>query len=95
MDEFGRGKSVRKLHENLGKVLFNETYFEESNNNKKPLIWSEHKIITKFGPKKIIEFGLGKVYKNCPKIKKKCYFTKLTSKSVISIGNLLFRPKIG
>ena len=49
MGEFGFGHSVRKLLENYGKVLFYETYFEESNINWKPLIWSQNKIITKFG----------------------------------------------
>ena len=37
---------------------------------------------------------MGKVYENGTKIKKKCYFMKLTSKRVISISNLLFDPKI-
>ena len=59
MGDFGLWKSVQKLHENQGKVLFDKTYFEESNINRKPLIWSEDKIITKFGPKKMIEFGFG------------------------------------
>ena len=30
-----------KLHENEGKLLFDETYFEESNIKRKPLIWSQ------------------------------------------------------
>ena len=29
-------------------MLFDETYFEYSNINRKPLIWTQHKIITKF-----------------------------------------------
>ena len=33
-------------------MLFDETYFKESNISKKPLIWSQDKKITKFGPKK-------------------------------------------
>ena len=33
MGEFGYGQSVQKLPENSGKVLFYETYFEESNCN--------------------------------------------------------------
>ena len=32
-------------------MLFYETYFEESNINQKPLIWSHDKIIMKFGQK--------------------------------------------
>ena len=75
-------------------MLFYKTYFKESNINWKPLIWSKYKIITKFEPKKWASLVLGKVYKNCPKIKKKFYFTKLTSKRVISTGNHLFGPNI-
>ena len=37
---------------------------------------------------------LDKLYKNCPKIKEKCYLTKFASKRVISTGNPLFSPKI-
>ena len=40
------------------------------------------------------DFGFGKVYENCPKIKEKCYFTKLTLKRVLSTENHLFGPKI-
>ena len=47
--EYGFAQSVRKLYENYGKVLHYETYFEESNINKKPIIWSQDKIITNFG----------------------------------------------
>ena len=32
-------------------MLFDETYFKESNNNQKPLIWYEDNIIPKFGQK--------------------------------------------
>ena len=71
-----RTKTDRKL----GKVLFDESYFEDSNTNWKPLIWSKDKIITKFGQKIWVSLVLGKVYKNFQKIKKNCYFTKLTSK---------------
>ena len=49
MSEFGFGESVRKLLENKEKMLFDETNFEVSNINLKPLIWSQDKIITKFG----------------------------------------------
>ena len=66
MGEFGFGLSVRKLHENKGKILFYETYFEESNINWKPLILSKYKIIMKFGPKKWANVVLGKVYKKLP-----------------------------
>ena len=87
MDEFGFGKSIRKLSENFGKVLFYKTYFTESNINRKPLIWSNDKIITKFGQKKWVSLVFYKVYEKFLKIKKKCYFTNLTSKRVISTGN--------
>ena len=40
-------------------MLFCDTYFEESNINRKPLIWSQDKITTKFGQKKMGEFGFG------------------------------------
>ena len=76
-----------KIKENL---LFYETYFVGSNINQKSLIWSQDKIIMKFGQQKLTSFLLGKVYKNCQKNKENCYFTKLTLKSVISTGNLLF-----
>ena len=56
MGEFGFGQSARKLLENKGKVLFYETYFQESNIIWKPLIWSTYKIITIFGPKKMGAF---------------------------------------
>ena len=48
MGEFGFGQTVRKLPENKGKVLSQETFFEESNINRKPLILSKYKIITNF-----------------------------------------------
>ena len=71
-----------KMSENYRKVVFYETYFEESNINQKLLIWSQDKIITKFGPKKWVRLVLGKVYDNCTKIKEKYNFKKLTSKSI-------------
>ena len=52
MCEFGFEQSVQKLPENEEKVLFYETHIEESNINKKPLIWSHYKMITKSRPKK-------------------------------------------
>ena len=75
-------------------MLYDETYFEESNINRKPLIWSQDKIIIKFGHKKWSTFGFGQIARNRMKIKEKCYLTKLKSKRVISIGNFLFGPKI-
>ena len=68
MGEFGFWQTVQKLPENEAKVLFYETYFEDSNINRRLLIWSHGKIITKFRKKKMGEFGLGKVYENSPKI---------------------------
>ena len=44
--------------------------------------------------KKLESLVFGKVYENYPKIKEKCYFTKLTSKRAISTGNHFFGPKI-
>ena len=90
IDEFRFGQSVRKLPGNYGKVLFYKTYFEESNINWKPLIWSKHEIITKYGPKKWVSFILGKVYENYAEIKEKCYFRKHTSNGVILTENHLF-----
>ena len=95
MGEFCFGKSLRKLPKNSGKVLFYETYFEVANINRKPFIWSHYKIITKFGWKKWVSFVLGKVNENCPKINENSYFSKPTSKRIISIGNHLFGPIIG
>ena len=87
-----------KVYENClifsKKVLYYETYIEESNINQKPLIWSDDKIVTKFGQKKWVSLVFGMVYKNSPKIKKKCYFTKLASKGVILTQNDLFGPMI-
>ena len=48
-------------------MLFDETYFEESNINQKPLIWSQDKIIPKFGPtKKMGEFCFGQSVQKLP-----------------------------
>ena len=56
-------------------MLFYETYFEKSNINKKPLIWSRDKIITKFGKKKkMAEFDFGKIIRKLPKNKGKVLF---------------------
>ena len=52
MGKFGFGQSIRKLSENEGKKLFYETYFEESNINRKSLILSLDRIIPKFGQRK-------------------------------------------
>ena len=57
MGEFCFRQSVRKLIENYEKVLFYETFFEESKINWKPLIWSNYNIKRKFGQKIIGEFG--------------------------------------
>ena len=73
-------------------MIFYETYFEKSNINWKPLIWSKNKVITKFEQKNgrdwiwamCTSLVLGKVYENFPKIKDKYYFMKLTLKGVIS-----------
>ena len=74
-------------------MLFYKTYFKVYNINKKPLTLSQDKIITKF-VKKWVSFVLDKVYENCPKIKEKFNFTKLTWKRVISTKNLLFGTEI-
>ena len=79
------GQTVRKLPKSQRKVLYDETYFEESNINRKPHIWSQDNIITKFGQKKKGEFAFAQSVRNCMKIKENCYLTKLTSKRVISI----------
>ena len=83
MGEFGFGQSIQKMYENYGKVLFYETYLEKNNINGKPLFWSQNKITTKFVQKKWVSFIFDKVYENYPKIKEKCYFMELTSKTVI------------
>ena len=58
-------QSVQKLSKTLEQVLFYETYFEESKMDRKPLIWAEDKIITKFGQKKG-EFGFGQSVRKLP-----------------------------
>ena len=45
-------QSVRKLPKNQENVLFDKTYFEESNIHRQPLIWSQEKIKMKIGEKK-------------------------------------------
>ena len=67
MGEFGFWESVRKMPENLVKVLFYETCFEESNVNRTPLIWSKNKIITKFEQKKGRVWFLAKCTKTAQK----------------------------
>ena len=94
MGNLGFGQIIRKLPKNKGKVLFHETYFEESNINQKTHIWSQDMIMTKFVQKKWVSFALGQVYENGRKIKEKCYFMKLTLKRVISARNLLFGLEI-
>ena len=66
----GFGKEYKNCPKIKKKVLFYETNFEESNINRKPLIWSDDKLVMKFGPKKWVSLVLGKVHENCPKIKK-------------------------
>ena len=51
-------------------MLFYETYFEESNINKKPLIWSQDKKITKFGQKKWRLWFWGKCTKTTQKLRR-------------------------
>ena len=94
MGEFCFAQSIQKLPENKGKLLFYETYYEESVINQKHLIWSQDKIITKFGQKKWASLFSAKVYESCMKVKEKCYFTKLTTKIAISTENPLIGSKI-
>ena len=75
-------------------MLFYEIYFKKSNINWKPLIWSKYKIVTKFEQKIWVSLVFVKVYENCPKIKEKIYFMKLTSNKLIITGNRLFGPNI-
>ena len=68
MVEFGFEESEQKLPENYEKVLFYETNIEESNIKRKPLIWSQDMIITKFAhTKKKGEFGSWKSVRKLPK----------------------------
>ena len=95
MHELGFGQSVRKLPKNKKQVLFYETYFKDSNIDWKPLVCAQHNIIMKFGQKKNKRTSFReKCTKIAKKIKNKCYFTKHTSKRVISTRNPLFSPKI-
>ena len=41
-----------------------------------------------------MSLAMGKEYENYPKIKEKCYFTKLTSKRVIPTEKHLFGPNL-
>ena len=47
-------------------MLFDETYFEKSNINWKPLIQSQDKIIPKFGQQQMGEFGFGQSVQKLP-----------------------------
>ena len=47
-------------------MLFDKTCFEESNINLKLIIWSQDKIIMKFGQKKWAGFVLGKSVRKLP-----------------------------
>ena len=51
--------NLRKMPKNEWKKLFDETLFKESNTLSKPCNWSQDKIITKFGEKKMDKFGFG------------------------------------
>ena len=62
-------RSVRKLPETLEQVLFYETYFEERNMDRKPLIWAEAKIITKFGQKNWLVWFWTKCTKTARKLR--------------------------
>ena len=75
-------------------MLFYERNFKESNIYQKQLICSKYKIIMKYGKKKWGSLISAKVYENNPKIKKKFYFKKLTSKRVLLTRNHLFGPMI-
>ena len=66
----GFGQSVRKLPKILGKMLFCETYLENSNINQKLLIWSQDKIIMKFGQQKCVSFILEKYTKTAENLRK-------------------------
>ena len=47
-------------------MLFDDTYIEESNINRKPFIWSEDNIIMKFGHKKFGDFVFGQSIQQRP-----------------------------
>ena len=49
------------------KILFYETYLEDSNIYQKPFIWFQDKIIMEFGQKKMGEFGFGQNERKRPK----------------------------
>ena len=57
-------------------MLFYETCFEESNINRKTNIWSQYKIITKFRPKKMGEFGFAQSVRKLPENEGKVLFDK-------------------
>ena len=93
MAEFGLGKSVQTCmkfkekcylmkHTSMKVISIGNLYFVPRLDDNE--IWT----------KKMGEFGLGQSIRNCMKIKEQFYLMKLTSMRVISIGNLLFFPKI-
>ena len=65
MSDFGFGKVFENCVKNMQNMLLYESYFEQSNINQKPLIWSKLKTVMKFGPKKWVSLVLEKEYENC------------------------------
>ena len=87
MGEFCFGQSVRKSPENLEQVLFDETYFEQSNIEWRPPIWAQDKIITTFCKKKNGRAWFGA----------KCTKTAQKLKKIVTLRNLpgreLYQPE--
>ena len=65
-------------------MLFYEPYFEESNINQKPLIWSQYKIITKIGQIKWQVWFWAKCMKTVRKLSKSVILRNLLEKSNIN-----------
>ena len=92
MGEFRFGESVRN-NTKINKVLFFETYFEKSNINKKPLIWSQDKIITKFGPKNGQVWFWAKCTKTARKLRKSVILPNLFRKEYYQPESTYLAPR--
>ena len=77
MGEFDFGQSIRELPKNKEKMLFYETYFEERNINRKPLIWSHDKIVMKFEQKNGCVMFWAKCTKTARKLRKSVFLQNL------------------
>ena len=93
MGKFCFGESVLKLPENLEQVLFYETYFEEGNIDRKPLIWAQDNIIMKFGKQNGRDWFWAKCTKTIRKLKKSVILRNLLGREKYQPETPYFVPR--